>query len=113
MKTITAEDLAARLDDDQPIRLIDVLDRNHYRTVHLPQAENIPVDELSEQAPQRLRRDETIVVYCSDLQCPKSPRAAAALEDLGYRDVYDFEGGIAEWRRSGRRLIRDADGKRR
>ena len=109
MKTITADQLFRRLEARDPIRLIDVLSRDHYETVHLPGAENIPGDELPERAPQLLDRDETIVVYCSSFKCQKSPRAAAALDQLGYRDVHDFEGGIAEWRRSGRPLERAQD----
>jgi len=106
MQSITAEQLAARLEGDEPIRLIDVLAGDHYETVHLPGAENIPGEELAVRAPQELGHDETIVVYCSSSDCQKSPEAAAALEQVGYRHVYDFKGGIAEWRRTGRELVR-------
>lgn len=109
MKTMTAEQLAARLEGREPVRLIDVLSREHYDTVHLPEAENLPLDELADLAPERLGRDETVVVYCSNFDCSKSPKAAAVLEELGYQDVYDFEGGIAEWRKGGRPLVRDRD----
>lgn len=106
MQTISLDDLADRLDAGLPTRLIDVLSREHYDTVHLPGAESIPGPELVDRAPERLEVDETIVVYCSSRTCQKSPRAAAALDALAYRDVYDFEGGVAEWRRSGRPVIR-------
>lgn len=109
MNAITLDELAARLDAGEPIRLIDVLSREHYDTVHLPGAESIPGEELAQRAPQLLERDETIVVYCASLECQKSPRAAAALDELGYRQVYDFEGGIAEWRRSGRPVVREEE----
>jgi len=29
-----------------------------------------------------------------------SPKAATVLEGLGFKEVYDFDGGIAEWLRS-------------
>lgn len=50
--------------------------------------------------------------YCSDRDCAESPRAAAILEELGYREVFHFEGGIGEWRRRGLpvlRSVREAD----
>ena len=106
MKTITTEELAARLDSDEAIRLIDVLSREHYEIVHLPGAENIPLDELERRAAEKSARDETIVVYCASTSCQKSPQAAQLLERLGYADVHDYEGGIAEWRRDGREVIR-------
>lgn len=111
MKTITADELADRLEREEPLRLVDVLKAEHYERVHLPDAENIPVADLRERAPSALGRDETIVVYCSDSKCQASPKAAAMLDELGYTDVHDFEGGIAEWRRSGRPLVRGGAGR--
>ena len=54
-----------------------------------------------------------MVVYCSDRDCPESSRAAAILEELGFREVFHFEGGIAEWRRRGLRVVRPARQARR
>ena len=113
MKTITSEELAARLDSGEAVRLIDVLSADHYRTVHLPGAENIPLHELEQRAPGELERDERIVVYCSSETCTKSPRAAQLLERQGYANVLHFRGGIAEWRRSGHELVRNQNGAKR
>ena len=52
------------------------------------------------------------MVYGSDRSGRDSRDAAAILEELGYREVFHFEGGIAEWRRRGLptvRSVRDAD----
>jgi rhodanese-related sulfurtransferase len=110
MHTIDADTLAQRLDAGEPIRLIDVLPPEHFQAVHLPGAESIPLEELRGRAPEQLEKGETIVVYCSGPDCGLSPRAARILEDLGFGDVHHFEGGIVEWRRSGRPLVRDASG---
>lgn len=105
-RTITVEELAAMIDGGAPLRLIDVLEPDHFALVHLPGAENIPRAELDRLAPELLDRDETIVVYCSSADCEESPKAARQLRQLGYRNVFDFEGGIAEWRRRGLPVIR-------
>ena len=43
---------------------------------------------------------DRLVVYCSGPGCDMSPKAATVLEGLGFKEVYDFDGGIAEWLRS-------------
>lgn len=108
MRTISIEALVAWLESSEPPRLIDVLGREHFQLVHLPGAENIPRAELPQRARQEIGLDEPVVVYCSDRDCSESPRAAAILEELGYPEVFHFEGGIAEWRRRGLPVLRSA-----
>jgi rhodanese-related sulfurtransferase len=111
--TISIEALVAWLESSKPPRLIDVLSAEHCATVHLPRAENIPRDQLAVRAPEEIGRGEPVVVYSGDRDCPESPRAAAILEELRYREVFLFEGGIAEWRRRGLPVVRPAQRARR
>jgi rhodanese-related sulfurtransferase len=106
MRTISIEALVAWLESSQPPRFVDVLSADHFASGHLPRAENIPRDQLAIRAPDEIGRGEPVVVYCSDRECPESSRAAAILEDLGYREVFHFEGGIAEWRQRGLPVVR-------
>jgi rhodanese-related sulfurtransferase len=106
VRTISIEALVAWLESPEPPRLIDVLSAEHFRSVHLPRAENIPRDQLAVRAPQEIDPGEPVVVYCSDRDCRESPRAAAILEELGYREVFHFAGGITEWRRRGLPVVR-------
>lgn len=84
--------------------VVDVLDRPYYRKFHLPGAVNIPINgdgfdaEIRRQAPDLTR---TVVVYCLDLACDASRRAAARLEALGYASVCDYEGGKMDWKDAG------------
>lgn len=103
---ITLEELAALLDEGVGVRLIDVLKPDHYEAVHLPGAINVPAAELAERAPDLFDPDDLIVVYCSSFDCEQSTSAARILDDLGFTNVYDFEGGIAEWRRRGLPVVR-------
>ena len=48
-------------------------------------------------------KNTKIVVYC--LTGPMGYAAAGDLVELGYIDIYHFEGGMLEWVRSGRQLI--------
>lgn len=94
------------------VQLVDVLPPPHYEKVHLPGSQNIPLKQLEERAAQVLEKGRPVVVYCSGPDCGMSPKAARILDDLGYEEVYDFEGGIAEWLRSGRDVVRGGDEKK-
>jgi len=46
-------------------------------------------------------KDDTVIVYCANTDCDLSPTAAKKLDEMGYKTVLDFEGGIQEWKRQG------------
>lgn len=110
MRTISVEVLAGWLQSGEPPRPVDVLNRPHFDRGHLPGAENVPRAELRERAPREIRLDEPVVVYCADRLCRENRFAATTLAELGYRQVYDFEGGVAEWLRRGLPLAAPAGG---
>ncbi|MBA3264363.1 MAG: hypothetical protein H0T69_18235 [Thermoleophilaceae bacterium] len=51
--------------------------------------------------PREIALDEAVVVYCADRLCRESCYAAVILAELGYRQVYGYKGGLADWRRQG------------
>src|SRR3990172_2091616 len=100
-KTITREDLRAKLDRGEKFHLVNVLSANAFARTHIPGSQNVPVTEIQERAPALWQPDEEIVVYCSSFDCNASPRAAEILDRLGFTNVYDFEGGLADWEDGG------------
>jgi rhodanese-related sulfurtransferase len=79
-------------------QLLEVLPAEDYHREHLPGAVNIPMADLTAEAADRaLDRDRPVVVYCFDLQCDLSGRAAARLELFGYREVYDYRPSKVAW----------------
>jgi rhodanese-related sulfurtransferase len=52
----------------QGAQLVDVLPAQEYHDLHLPGAISIPLKELNEQSTARLRKDQPVIVYCSDYQ---------------------------------------------
>ena len=58
------------------------------------------IDQLGEYVKQFPKNTE-IIVYCAHYSCPASRRAWHLLNDLGYTNVYAYEGGIAEWYQQG------------
>ncbi len=103
METIETEDLKKMMDDDEDFELINVLGREQFEMKHIPGSVNVPVDDdfedkIKEKYPDK---DAKIVVYCASKDCQASPKAAKKLEQMGYSNVYDYEGGIKEWEEAG------------
>jgi rhodanese-related sulfurtransferase len=87
------------MDHDGNLALVEVLGPQQYERGHLPGAVNVPFGEEFDEAVQQAVPDKSreVVVYCASKECPGSPRAGARLEKLGYQQVYDYEGGKADW----------------
>lgn len=100
MKAIKKEQLKEWLDKDQ-VHLIEVLSEEQYDEMHIKGAINIPLKRIGKEAREKFDKGDTIVVYCSDHECQSSPSAAKKLEDLGFNNVYDYEGGKKEWKEAG------------
>jgi rhodanese-related sulfurtransferase len=77
--------------------LVNVLDPEQFRDQHIPHSINIPSDRLDEFE-RRFEKDKKIVVYCASAECPASEEVANALVERGFEQVYDFEGGLDDWR---------------
>ena len=68
-----------------------------YKDGHIPNAINIPVDNLERYVSKKLKKTDTIVVYCASYSCHASTNAAKALLEIGYKNVMDFKGGKKTW----------------
>lgn len=79
-------------------KLVDVLSRGHYEKEHIKGAVSLPLDEIEQQAPKILKKDETIVVYCASFDCQASTFAAEKLISMGYKNVLDYKGGLADYK---------------
>jgi 3-mercaptopyruvate sulfurtransferase SseA len=65
---ISTEDLKAKLDRRDPVKVVETLAPERYREAHLPGALNIPPEQIKELAPQLLpNKDAEIITYCTSL----------------------------------------------
>ena len=80
--------------------LINVLPREQFLKKHIRTSINIPAGEadfagkVEEVAGSK---DRDIVVYCASFECNASPDAGRKLEQSGFRNVFDYEGGTRDW----------------
>ena len=88
--------------------VIDVLPHSSFRAGHIPDAVNMPLDEVGELATSLIPPDaHSVILYCGGPQCPMAERAAEKLSQLGYRGLKHFGGGLEEWTASGNTLERE------
>ncbi len=100
-REIDRVELKRRLDRGDDFVLIEVLTPEDYASGHLPGAVNIPLAEIGHTTKERYSLDRELIVYCGSFQCQASPQAAEKLERLGFRNVWDYAGGKADWVEAG------------
>ncbi|MFO7764399.1 MAG: rhodanese-like domain-containing protein [Wenzhouxiangellaceae bacterium] len=101
MKTISRNELK-RMNEEahEDFVLINVLPREEFNKRHIRTSINVPVgdDDFVEKVESVAGgKQRKIVVYCANFDCDASPRAAEALENAGFEQVYDYQGGTEDW----------------
>ncbi len=98
MKTISREELKQKLDRKDDFRLVMALAEWAYQARHIPGSINFAT---AREALQSLKKDEEIIVYCSDEACIASKAFGQLLERSGYTHVTHYAGGLADWEQAG------------
>ncbi len=100
-RLMSSTELHQRIEKGEDFVLIDVLDPEDFEREHIPNALNMPLADLRDRAMSDLSKNQRIVVYGTNHDDPASNDAAAVLEDLGFRKVADFDGGLNAWKKAG------------
>ena len=84
----------------EDVLILDVRTPDEFRSGHVPDALNIPHDQLSDRlAELGSDPDRTVVVYCE--RGGRAGQAAEVLLDAGYGSVLHLEGDMSDWRAKG------------
>jgi rhodanese-related sulfurtransferase len=94
VRTITHEELKRKLDQGDKFRLAMAMDQWHFDACRIPGSISVP---SKKDALKLLKKDEEIVVYCSDDACFMSRAVADFLERSGYSNVLHYAGGLQDW----------------
>jgi rhodanese-related sulfurtransferase/peroxiredoxin len=107
---ITPEELKARLDEREPLEILDLRHGFDLRLepVQIPGARQIPMEEI-ELRHHEIPRDREIILYCNCPNEASSASAALQLRNYGIAHVRPLHGGIAEWRARGFPVDRCSD----
>lgn len=97
MKTISADEFAKRVQEDNPF-ILDVRDPDEFLTKFIPNSKILPLDELRSRI-NEIPKDQTVYLLC---QCGnRSAKAISELEALGYSNVINVEDGIEGYEKRG------------
>ncbi|MBD0350238.1 MAG: rhodanese-like domain-containing protein [Flavisolibacter sp.] len=96
MKSITVEELKQKMDSGKKVNLVDVREPHEYqeaniggRLVPLGKVQTMQVEDLEDL------KDEEVIVYCRSGR--RSMIACLVLDQMGFKDTYNLEGGILAW----------------
>jgi molybdopterin/thiamine biosynthesis adenylyltransferase/rhodanese-related sulfurtransferase len=91
---ISAQELKRKLDAHEAFELIDVREPFEYEIARIDGAKLIPLAEIGERT-EELQREQPIVVHCHS--GTRSAQAVRLLQQRGFSNVYNLEGGIDAW----------------
>lgn len=86
--------------------MIDVRTAQEFKEGHIKGAVNIDYYKSDfKQLMAKLDKSKPIAVYCT--VGGRSGAGAKIVQQLGFKEVYDLEGGIVLWQRNGYKLVKE------
>ncbi|MGE0010581.1 MAG: rhodanese-like domain-containing protein [Candidatus Babeliales bacterium] len=86
--------------------IVNVLEPKYHEDCAIKGSINVPFDNLMEYAEKNWDKEKThIVLYCGNYACTSSGAGARQLKDRGYKNVWAYEGGTAEWQHKGAPIV--------
>ncbi len=90
---IDYENAKTILKNDKQAILVDVRSPQEYKEGHLDGSMNYPLYDLERNAEKLLKsKENTIIIYCQSGS--RSQRALKLLQEQGYTNLYQIEGGL-------------------
>ncbi len=83
------------IENGEKLTIVDLRTPELFAKGHIPGAINLKYEELDKNL-DKLSKDKTTVVYCYDIVCHLSAKAALELAKKGYK-VKELEGGYDSW----------------
>lgn len=91
---------AVRLINHRDALVLDVRAQGEFSGGHLTNARNIPEKELKTRAGEIDKwKDKPVIVHCATGN--RSQGAANVLKGLGFKEVFNLQGGINAWNQAG------------
>lgn len=98
VRTISREELKAKLDRDDDFMLIQALNRWAFDAKHIPGSLHF---DTPEELLAAVHPEDEVVVYCSNVDCLSSVAMYRDLLRRGYRNVRRYAGGLMDWEDAG------------
>jgi len=76
--------------------ILDVNPSDSFAKAHIPDAINVPVDEINaENSALMKHKNKTVILVCQS--GGQSSKAARTLVNLGFSDLHILDGGLMSW----------------
>jgi thioredoxin len=100
IESVTPEVFAEKIKTTPNAQILDVRTPEEFAPEHLDNAANINwlADDFVTNT-KKVDKSKPVFVYCKS--GARSAKAAAKLEELGFKKIYQLEGGILKWNSSG------------
>ncbi|RDB05511.1 MBL fold metallo-hydrolase [Runella aurantiaca] len=99
ISSISADELAIRLEKDKNLPIIDVRKPSEFSAEHVDGAKNLPLDNINDLMAE-FPKKETMYIHCAGGY--RSMMAASILKSRGYDNLVDIDGGFAAIQKSDR-----------
>ena len=96
IEVISPQEVREAVYDSQAHQLVDVRTLEEFNEGHLKSAQNICVtdNDFAENI-SKLDKDKPVYLYCRSGK--RSAAAAKIMKDLGFKEIYDMDGGFMNW----------------
>lgn len=102
MNVIDAKELRRRLEQSQPIQLVDVRSAGEYASGHIPRASNIPLEQVEDRLDDVAPSGDVVLI------CQSGRRAGMCFENFHShrQNLLVLDGGTNAWIEAGGSVIR-------
>lgn len=100
---LNLEEYEALMADTKKLQLVDVRTPEEFEAGHITDAVMIDFKsaDFREQV-KALKKRKPVAVYCKSGN--RSGQAFAILQEMGFKKIYDLEGGITAWTAAGKEV---------
>ena len=94
IKQLSATELKTKIDNNEPLLLLDVREPNEFQYASISNSLLIPLHQIPERLGE-LNKQQAIICVCH--HGFRSQQAAHYLEHSGFTDLANLQGGIDAW----------------
>lgn len=94
-RTLTSEELAAKIAAKEEIFIVDVRDTRPFLARHIPDSIHLPADDFADRYTRELDADDEVILICEHGR--NSEAAAKFLMSQGFTNVSSLAGGLVAW----------------
>lgn len=95
-KNVNVDEAKKMIDESKQLQIVDVRTPQEFASGHIEGAINIDWRDASfSDKIKKLKKKKTVLLYCRSGR--RSLSAMNKMVELGFKDVYNMEGGVLEW----------------